>query len=435
MSLLLAFVMLFTLLTACVAEPTSEAPVESKVESKVASETTAEPVVLTISHHMAEEGKQNGIKAIADAYTAQNPNIKFEISFVGMDSYMDTVKMKASADDAFDFIHRRPVEEAEFIQSGQILELDEAMFAEVSPVAIGSMKSDGKLYGIPLDIGGKGIVYNKDVFEQAGIEAVPTTWSELVEACEKIEAIGVTPVSSGFKEGWCIQLVFEVFLQGGMIKNNPDFFEKTMSLEKSFGDYPDFKAAMENGSKMLSYASENAYNNDYSKECSAVATGEAAMILQGTWALPQILAVNPEANLGYFPALLYDDASKNYTVANVDDAFMISAKSKHPEEAKAFAQFLMSAEASKIWAEESGTLPCVNGVVVDDIDPASQELLDILLSDKAVYYEEYINYAGQTLAEFNKSIIGWGAVPADQRDVANVISELDSVFKTIAATK
>ncbi len=53
---------------------------------------------------------------------------------------------------------------------------------------------NGKTYGLPLFAATCIMYYRTDYFEQAGIEAVPTTWDELVEACEKLKAIGVEPI-------------------------------------------------------------------------------------------------------------------------------------------------------------------------------------------------------------------------------------------------
>ena len=39
---------------------------------------------------------------------------------------------------------------------------------------------DGKQYGVPFNAGMVGFWYNKDFFAQAGIDAPPATWDELL---------------------------------------------------------------------------------------------------------------------------------------------------------------------------------------------------------------------------------------------------------------
>lgn len=57
---------------------------------------------------------------------------------------------------------------------------------------------EGKVYGLPYAMEGSGIIYNKDLFEQAGITEIPQTISELEEVCEKLQSAGIQP----FGEAW-----------------------------------------------------------------------------------------------------------------------------------------------------------------------------------------------------------------------------------------
>jgi len=57
---------------------------------------------------------------------------------------------------------------------------------------------DGKLYGWPHTLEASGIVYNKDLFAQAGITKEPETFEELKEACRLLEQAGI----QSFGESW-----------------------------------------------------------------------------------------------------------------------------------------------------------------------------------------------------------------------------------------
>ena len=48
---------------------------------------------------------------------------------------------------------------------------------DLNPAAVGLYKVDDKQYGIPYNLGAVGVWYNKKLFEKAGIDAPPTTWS------------------------------------------------------------------------------------------------------------------------------------------------------------------------------------------------------------------------------------------------------------------
>ena len=59
------------------------------------------------------------------------------------------------------------------------------------------LKVDTGAICVPLDLQFYNGFYNKDLFTQAGIDAFPTTWDELYAACDKLKAIGVTPMTYG----------------------------------------------------------------------------------------------------------------------------------------------------------------------------------------------------------------------------------------------
>ena len=65
---------------------------------------------------------------------------------------------------------------------------------------------DGKIYAIPLNTAAACVFYNKEIFEAAGA-AVPTTYTELLDACEKIKAYGKTPITISAGTAWCLSML------------------------------------------------------------------------------------------------------------------------------------------------------------------------------------------------------------------------------------
>ena len=58
---------------------------------------------------------------------------------------------------------------------------------------------DNAVYAMPIDNGYIGLYYNKDVLAANHIE-IPSTYSELVAACETLQANGVTPFASSLSD-------------------------------------------------------------------------------------------------------------------------------------------------------------------------------------------------------------------------------------------
>jgi len=55
--------------------------------------------------------------------------------------------------------------------------------------------ANGILNSVPAYTAMIRILYNKELFAQAGIDKAPTTWPEFIEACEKLQAAGITPMA------------------------------------------------------------------------------------------------------------------------------------------------------------------------------------------------------------------------------------------------
>ena len=68
--------------------------------------------------------------------------------------------------------------------------------------ALESMSYDGKVYGVPVTVQPGGIWYSKDLFKQAGIDAAPTTFSELKTDVQKLRSAGIDPIALGGKDAW-----------------------------------------------------------------------------------------------------------------------------------------------------------------------------------------------------------------------------------------
>ena len=74
----------------------------------------------------------------------------------------------------------------------------------------------GRTSVLPYSVAAESVIYNVQMFEENGIE-VPTTWDELIAACETLEAAGITPIYSTFKEPWTVAQGLFDYTVGGSI--------------------------------------------------------------------------------------------------------------------------------------------------------------------------------------------------------------------------
>ena len=61
---------------------------------------------------------------------------------------------------------------------------------------------NGKIYGVPIDFGSYGLFYNKSLLSKAGVATPPTTFDELLAACDKLKASGIIPIAYGDRDGY-----------------------------------------------------------------------------------------------------------------------------------------------------------------------------------------------------------------------------------------
>ncbi len=100
--------------------------------------------------------------------------------------------------------------------------------------------NDYSLYCLNTSITWQGIIYNKDIFKQANIDRLPTTIDELFQACNKIEALGITPIAINYRQSWTMDLwtdiiphLFDNNLSNDVMNENRQIMDSNGGLYKS----------------------------------------------------------------------------------------------------------------------------------------------------------------------------------------------------------
>ncbi len=80
---------------------------------------------------------------------------------------------------------------ASYVEAGYIKDISQEPYLEyIRDTELDTVTVDGGVYGIPMDTQAWGVFYNKKLFEQAGIEKIPETVSELKDCVDKLNAAG-----------------------------------------------------------------------------------------------------------------------------------------------------------------------------------------------------------------------------------------------------
>jgi raffinose/stachyose/melibiose transport system substrate-binding protein len=231
--------------------------------------------------------------------------------------------------------------------------------------ALGRMP--GETNGVPFATNADGVIYNVDVFAELGL-APPTTWQELIQVAQQIEAAGRLPFYFTWKEAWTTLPPFNPLAQN--VPEDADFWEKRQAGETTFAQgWPEVAERL---LALKEYGPPDPFRFDYNTGNRAMADGEAAMYLQGIWAIPSIRSINPDVNLGTFVLPTNDDPQWNRLVSGVDVVFtMPREETPYTDEALTFIRWMMQPGASTQYITEQSHFSAVRGVVQEDPTLAS----------------------------------------------------------------
>ncbi|GCD20413.1 carbohydrate-binding protein [Cellulomonas algicola] len=201
---------------------------------------------------------------------------------------------------------------------------------------------------IPYSLMAAAVLYNRTIFAEHDLTP-PTTWDELVAVCDTLTAAGVTPFYGTYKDPWTIAQGPFDYSVGGRLDTTRFFNQlkrqgtnvgpdSPVSFEKQFLD------PVEQMQQLLPYDNPDAASRGYGDGNLAFASGEAAMYLQGPWAIGEIAKTAPDLDVGAFPLPMTDDPADRKVRVNIDLALWIPEGSRKKDAAREFLAFLMQPE-------------------------------------------------------------------------------------------
>lgn len=216
------------------------------------------------------------------------------------------------------------------------------------------LPKDG-VYALPYAANAAGILYNKDMFEQNSWE-IPETWSEFIALCDEIKASGTDPLYLGYKDTWTCLAPWNALAVGlapSDVCSSVNAGKTTFSTE--------YAEVAEKIKVLLDYAEPNPYAYSYNDACTAFARGQSAMYPIGSYAVPQILSVNPDMNIDSFTFPANENEQDNVLNSGIDLHFSVMKGTKNKEAVYEVLRFLFKDETVQIYLDDQGGIPCKEG--------------------------------------------------------------------------
>ena len=214
-------------------------------------------------------------------------------------------------------------------------------------------KSKKRLYGIPYAGNASGYIINADVWKQAGEDPdnPPQTWSEFIALLKRLKAKGVTPVEASTADPWTLQAPL-ASLNSTLVPESEYAYLKDGS--KTFSDL----WTPVSGKLIEIYQNYTQKNPavTYQQATQDIASGKAAILPLGTYAIPQIRLINKDANLRFAQMPATDNVKEQQLTAGDDVMLTIGANTKHPKEAMKLVEFLMQKDQLDAYADAQSAI-------------------------------------------------------------------------------
>ena len=227
---------------------------------------------------------------------------------------------------------------------------------------------EGQVNGIGYVNNADGIIYNREIFAQQGLE-IPETWDELIAVCDALRAAGITPFAASAADSWTVMPSWNGI---GAYAAEDGFFEQMREVGEDVGpEAPvsftqDFQEPMERQLQLFEYAQDGHRGTTYDDANAMFANGGAAMMMQGVWALNPVKLVNPDVDAGIFPYPVPENPDDRKLVSGVDVVVTLPADGPHHEEAMRFVEFMLSEPIIERFAESQTMFPSVESAAVTE---------------------------------------------------------------------
>ncbi len=289
---------------------------------------------------------------LVENFESEHSDIKVNLDIIGWDSLEQSVNTMVSTGQTPDILNLNHY--AAFVSDDLLMPIEEVISPELKDKIYDSFyeagKVDGTSYAIPYLASIRGLYYNQDIFEEAGIEAPPETWEELRETAKAIkdktgiDGFGV-PMTNF--EG---QAYFSYFIWGNggnwkegdeWVLNSPENVEGIEFLNQLVTE------------DKLTNPEPTAINRDELQK--VFGAGQLGMMITANF-LPTILAQEaPDLNYGVAP-IPVNEGAEPFNLG-VQDFLMVFRSTEHPEAVSKFLDYFYEDENYEEFMALEGMLP------------------------------------------------------------------------------
>ncbi|WP_336881947.1 ABC transporter substrate-binding protein [Priestia koreensis] len=368
------------------------------------------------------------LKALTEEYTKEHPNVKFNVQTVGGGAdYGAALKAQFASGNEPDIFNNGGFQEAQTWKEKLEDLSDQPWVKDAYENALVPMTMDGKVYGQPLNLEGYGFIYNKELFDKAGIKELPKTLTELKDVAKQLKDKKITPFSVGYGEWWVlgIHLLNIPFAQ----QDDPDAFIKSLNdgSGKIAGN-PKFEDFMNLFDTTIKYGNKNPLTTDYNTQVTQFASGETAMMQQGNWTQGMITKINPNIKMGFLPIPINDDKEANDKLAvGVPNNWVVNKKAPDADKkaAKDFLNWMVTSDTGKQYVTEKFQfIPAFKNIEAKGLGDLADDIIKYSNEDKTLSWN-WFKYPDGATNEFGAAM---QAYVGGQKSKNEFLKSLDATW-------
>ena len=341
---------------------------------------------------------------LIDKFEEEYPDVDVTRQYVPFDQAQNKFKTAAEAGSgAPDILRAEVAWVPEFASLGHLYALDGTAALEDSDdyfeTPLSSNVFDGQTYGVPQVTDSLALLYNKELFEKAGIDSPPATWDEVAEAAKALKS--EADVDGLFiNPGGYFLLPFMYGEGGDMVDTESQ--EIVVNSGENVTGITTAADLVQSGAAVKPPAADA-----YAAMMTAFNEGKVGMVINGPWEVNNIRNA-PDfggiENLGIAPVPAGSETAgapvggHNYVVySGMDEA--------KAEAAIAFISFMNSAESQAFLADELGLLPTRKSAYEDEKVSSNEVISSFKDVVDAAVARPWIPEGGQFFAALDKMAV------------------------------
>lgn len=354
--------------------------------------TAAKRVKLTLWSYK-QLSAEPWLNALAERVNKHFPNVELKMAFKPMEKFHQLFRVALTSRTGPDLLHTWGGEATlkDFARMDSFLALNDYFpkdkFENTRGIKSGIV--NGKIYGINVWGRTAGMIYNKKIFKELGLdpESFPRKWDEFIRVCETLKKAGVEPISYANKEGYCNEWWFN-YLRPQSYDSEEEMIRLNFTTYADEGTYAALAHYKELWEKGYFIRGGMSMPNDlYYEQLLGERTAMELLFLDGYYEAKKKFG---EGNVGFAPFPVFGDGKLAEVIALDTNFFTITSWCKYPKEAVEVVGFVTNEENSHLVFKTMGEM-CANKKTVDvPEDPVVRSVFEQIYKASTIYAYEYL---------------------------------------------